>query len=157
MMAMNCSILATAPVISKMKVLGVGVDHLGAKGLGEAQRLDAVVAGSRDLDQRQLARQRLVLSEFPGPHRKIDDPMNRHDAFELMLDLLQHMRRTARHHGDARQVLLVLGLGDGEALDVVAAAGKQADDAGKHARLVVDQNRQRMGFGSLGFTGDEIG
>ena len=34
-----------------------------------------------------------------------------------------------------------VGLGDGEALDVVAAAGEQADHAGEDARLVVDQHR----------------
>src|SRR5215470_16596381 len=35
---------------------------------------------------------------------------------------------------------LVLGLGHGERLDVVAAAGEQPDDAREHAGLVVDQH-----------------
>ena len=32
-----------------------GVDHLGAEDLGGAHRLDALLAGARDLDERELA------------------------------------------------------------------------------------------------------
>src|SRR5436190_19202126 len=39
-------------------------------------------------------------------------------------------------------MLLVLGLRDGERVDVVAAPGEQADDAREHARFVVDQHRE---------------
>ena len=35
---------------------------------------------------------------------------------------------------------IVIDLGHGQAFDVVAAAGEQADDARQNARLVVDQN-----------------
>jgi hypothetical protein len=35
-------------------------------------------------------------------------------------------------------MLAVLGLRHCERLDIVAPAGEQADDAGEHARLVVD-------------------
>ena len=73
--------------------------------------------------------------------------MHRHDALELVLDLLKHVRRAPRHDGDARKVLLVLGFRDGKALDIIAAPGKQADDAGQHARLVVDQHGQCVDFG----------
>jgi hypothetical protein len=90
-------------------------------------------------------------------HRQVDHPVHRHDALELVLDLFQHMRRAARHDGDARQMLLVLGLRDRQAVDIVAATGKQADDARQHARLVVDQHRKRVLFGLFGFLGDEIG
>ena len=41
----------------------------------------------------------------------------------------------------------LVDLGDGQALDIVAAAGEQPDDARQHARLVVDQHRDRMAFG----------
>ena len=40
----------------------------------------------------------------------------------------------------------VLDLGDRQAFDVVAAAGKQADDAGQHARFVVDDHAKRVAF-----------
>src|SRR5947209_11219137 len=44
-------------------------------------------------------------------------------------------------------MLLVLGLGNGETVDIVAAPGEQPDDARKHARLVVDQHRERVALG----------
>ena len=37
------------------EALDRGIDHAGAEDVGEAQRLDALLAGARDLDQRQLA------------------------------------------------------------------------------------------------------
>jgi hypothetical protein len=42
--------------------------------------------------------------------------------------------------GDAARVALVVRLGHGEALDVVAAAREEADHAGEHAGLVVDED-----------------
>src|SRR5262245_46639583 len=44
-------------------------------------------------------------------------------------------------------MLLVLGLRDRQALDVVAAAGEQTSNACQHARFVVDQNGQRVRLG----------
>ena len=41
-------------------------------------------------------------------------------------------------------MFLALGLGDGETLDVVAAAGEQPDDAREHAGLVLHQHRERV-------------
>ena len=73
--------------------------------------------------------------------------MHRHHAFELVLDLLDDGGRSRGHDGDAADMGLVLGFRDGERLDVVAAPGEQADDPGEHARLVVDDDGQRMGFG----------
>src|SRR3546814_4534339 len=49
------------------------------------------------------------------------------------------MRRAAGDDGDARKMRLVLGFGNGEAFDIIAPAGKQADDTRQHARLVVNQ------------------
>jgi hypothetical protein len=43
-------------------------------------------------------------------------------------------------------LLLVFGLRHGQRVDVVAAAGEQPDHAREHARLVVDDHRQRVGF-----------
>ena len=93
----------------------------------------------------------VLLPELDGAHRQVDDAVHRHDALELVLDLLQHVRRAARHDGDARQVLFMLGLRNRQALDVVAAAGKQSDDACQHAGLVVDQHRKRVVLGLLAF------
>ena len=53
--------------------------------------------------------------------RQIAHAMHRHQPFELMLDLLDDGGRAARDDGDARDVLLVLGLGHRQAVDVVAA------------------------------------
>ena len=78
--------------------------------------------------------------------------MHRHQPIELVLDLLDHHRRAAGDDGDAREMLLVLGLGDGERVDVVAAAGEQADDARQHAGLVVDQHAERAALDLLGWS-----
>ena len=83
--------------------------------------------------------------------------MDRHQAVELVLDLREHHRRAGGDDGDPRQVLGVLGLRDREAVDVVAAAGEEADDAGEHARLVVDDHRERVALGAVVPLLDEIG
>src|SRR4029077_1830328 len=64
----------------------------------------------------------------------------RHEAPQLRLDLLDDHGRAGGHHGDAREALLAVDLGYGEALDVVAAAGEQADHAGEYAGLVVHEH-----------------
>src|SRR6478752_8024864 len=53
-------------------------------------------------------------------------------------------------------MLLVLGLRNGERVDVVTAAGKQADDPRQHAWLVVHQDRQGMGLDLLRHRGGGI-
>ena len=77
--SMNCSILSLAPVISKMKLLGAGVDDARAEGVGETQRLDAVLALAAHLDHRELAldRRRRGIGQ-------IDDAVDRHQPLELM-------------------------------------------------------------------------
>src|SRR5882757_7975186 len=97
------------------ETFGGGVDHPGAKRLGEAQRLDAVLAGRAQFHHRQLA-----LDRAPG-QRHVDHAVHRNHAVELVLDLLDHHRRAGGDDGDARDVLLVLGLRNRETLDVVAA------------------------------------
>ena len=52
--------LGGAPGQLEHEVLGGGVDDVGAEDLGHAQSLDALVALAGDLDQRQLALQRLA-------------------------------------------------------------------------------------------------
>ena len=85
-----------------------GVDDAGAEGVGKPQRLHAVLAFAAHLDHGELALQRRT------GRGQIDDAVHRHQPVELILDLLDHHRRAAGDDGDARQVLLVLGLGDGE-------------------------------------------
>ena len=87
MMEMNCSILRGAARNLEHEVLGGGVDDVGAEDLGHAQRLDALVALAGDLDQRQLALQRLA------EHGEIDDAVHVDQPLQLGLDLGQHHRR----------------------------------------------------------------
>ncbi|EXU84165.1 hypothetical protein AX23_00915 [Brucella melitensis 548] len=92
-----------------------------------------------------------------GAVAQIHHAMHRNDARKLMADLVQHMRRAARNDGDARKVALMFGFRHRQALDIIATAGKQADDAGKNARLIIDEDCKRVGFGRLGFGSNEIG
>ena len=67
--------------------------------------------------------------------------MHRHEPQQLRLDLFDDHRRAGGDDGDAREVVDAVGLGDGQALDVVAAAREQADDTRQNAGLVVYENR----------------
>src|SRR5208282_1446597 len=125
------------------EALGGGVDDAGAEGVGEAERLHAVIAGAAHLDHGEFALDRRAR------RRQVDDAVHRHQAVKLVLDLLEHHGRAAGHDGDAREMLFVLGLGDGERVDIVTAAGKQPDDAREHAGLVVDEHAQRAGLDAL--------
>src|SRR5262249_24521665 len=42
--------------------------------------------------------------------------------------------------GDPRQLVLTVDLGDRQAFDIVAAPGKQPNDAGQYTRLVVNED-----------------
>ena len=115
---MKLSIFSLAPVISNTKLSVSGVDHAGAERVGQPQRLDARLARAAHLDHGKLA-----LDRWAG-RRHIHHAVNRHEPIELVLDLLDHHRRAARDHRDAREVLLVLGLRHGQRVDIVAAAGE---------------------------------
>src|SRR5262249_56066572 len=86
---------------------GGGVDHTGTKRIREPQRLHAVLALAAHLDHGELA------LDVRAGHRHVDHAMHRHEAIELVLDLLDHHGRTARDDGDARDVPLVLCVGAG--------------------------------------------
>ena len=58
------------------------IQGAGAEGGGEAHRLDPMVALADDLDEAQLALDRLA------GQRQVDDPVHRHEPLELALDLL---------------------------------------------------------------------
>ncbi len=125
------------------EALGRGIDHPGAERVGEPQRLHPVLALAAHLDHGELA------LEMRARDGHVDHAVHRHQPLELVLDLLDHHGRAARHDGDARQVLGMLGLGDRERVDIVAAPREQADDARQHAGLVVDQHRQSVGLDLL--------
>src|SRR5262249_16333820 len=96
-----------------------------------------------DLDQRQLALERRAVDG------EVADLVDRHQAVELVLDLLDDHRRARGDHGDARQLGLGVDLGHGQAFDVVAAAGEQADNASEHAGFLVHQHRDGVAAGRL--------
>src|SRR4051794_22558243 len=129
-----------------------GIDHAGLEDIGDAQALDPALSRPGNLDQRQFA---LDMRAFVG---QVAHPVDRHQPVELVLDLLDDHAGAAGHDGDARHLLLGIDLRDGEAFDVVATAGEQADDAGEHARLIVDQDGNGVLFDS-GFhgTGLQVG
>ena len=85
----NLSILSVPPVTSNTKLEIVASTTRGAVDLGEAQRLDPVIAGARDLDQRQLA------LDMRADRGQIGDLVHRHQPLELGDDLLDHARRAA--------------------------------------------------------------
>src|ERR1035437_1985651 len=120
------------------EAFGGGVDHPGAEGVRQPQRLDPVLALALDLDHGELALDRAA------SERHVHDAVHRHQAVELVLDLLDHHRRAGGDRGDQRQMLGVLGLRHRQRLDIIAAAGDQAEYAREHAGLVVDQHRERM-------------
>ena len=101
---------------------------------------DPAVSRSGDLDQRQFT---LDMRAFVG---QVAHPVDRHQPVELVLDLLDDHAGAAGHDGDARHLLLGIDLGHGQAFDVVATAGEQADDTGQNARLVIDQDGDRVLF-----------
>src|ERR1700732_1022559 len=111
------------------KALDRGINDSRAEGLGEPQGLVAILPLSRDLDHR----------EFPldgiAPQCQISDLVDRHEPLQLMADLLDRLRWPGSDDCDARKMLGMGALGDRQALDVIAAAGKQPDDAGENARL----------------------
>jgi hypothetical protein len=77
------------------------------------------------------------------------DIVDRHQTSELGLDLLDHRGCAGGDDGDAREVAQLVGLGHGQALDIVAAPGEQADDAGQHTGFVVDQNAEGVALRNI--------
>jgi hypothetical protein len=68
------------------------------------------------------------------------DLVDRNEPRQLRLDLLDDHPCSRGHDGDPRQPVGAVDLGHGQALDIVAAPGKQPDDAGQHSRLVIDED-----------------
>ena len=83
---MNCLDLRRLAGHLEDEMLGRRVDDLGAEDLGDAQGLDALFALAGDLDQRQLALQRIALDG------QIAHAVHGNEPLELMLDLLDDSR-----------------------------------------------------------------
>ena len=109
------------------------IEHVAAKDVGQTQRLDPFLAGPLDPKKTQLT---LHGRSFGS---EVKDLVDRDDPAELRDDLVDDVRRSLREDSDAAAVALMIDLGHREALDIVAAPGKQADDAGEDAGLVLDQ------------------
>src|SRR5215470_16988926 len=66
------------------EALGGRIDDAGAEGVGQPQRLYPAFAGALDLDHGELALDRLAAD------RHVHHAVHRHQALELILDLLDH-------------------------------------------------------------------
>ncbi len=129
------------PVISKTK-LPVVASTTRARKASARRSASARRCRCEHLDQRHLAGDVRALAGEVG------DAVDRHQAVELRLDLLDHHLGARRHDVDAAAAALVVDRRHGQAVDVVAAAGEQPDDAGEHAGLVLDQDGD--GCGTIG-------
>src|SRR5260221_12545911 len=116
--------------------VGTDVGDAGLEDLAERHQLGPRALRRRHLDQRELALERLSGCELRHAEHV-------HELVHLLLDLLERMRLAVDAQRDPRDVV-ALGLADGEALDVEAAAGKHAGDARERARLVLEEDGQRV-------------
>src|SRR6266540_5724645 len=121
--------------------LGPEVGDASLEDVGEREQLASLVGRGRDLDQRQLALDRLARLELV-------DAEHVHELVHLLLDLLERMLLAVDAERDPRDVV-PLGRPDGEALDVEAAAGEHARDAHQRTRLVLDEDGQRVLHGAV--------
>ena len=105
-----------------------------AEDLGERHQLGALARRRCDLEQRELALDRLA-------GRELLHAQHVHELVHLLLDLLERVMLAVDAQRDARD-LVPLGRTDGEALDVEAAPREHARDAHERTRLVLDEDRQ---------------
>ena len=91
------------------------------------------VLGAQDVD---LGEQQLTLDKCSIG--VIQDGPNRDQILELSAGLLDDAVLASEHNGHAREVL-DLGAANNEGVDVEAAGGKNAGDAGQNTGLVLDQ------------------
>src|SRR3569833_1078995 len=116
--------------------VGTDVGRARAHCIGERHQLGPLVRGRRDLDQRQLA-----LDGLAG-----DELLHAQDVDELvhlLLDLLERRALAVDADRDPRDVV-TLGRADRERVDVEAAPREQRRDAHQRARLVLDEDTQRV-------------
>ena len=114
-----------------------GIDDVGAERIGDAHGLDALFAGADDFHQCQFT------GNVGSVHGQVGDAMHRDQPVELGLDLFDHHAGAGRDDVDAAMQAGGIDRRDRQAVDVVAATRKQADDAREDAGLVVHEDRYR--------------
>jgi hypothetical protein len=112
------------------------VDDLAAKDLDDLHDLAARSGVGGDLEQRHLARDRLLRLE-------VADLEHVDELVQLLGHLVDRVHRAVDSERDARQ-RLVVGRPDHERVDVEPAAREQAGDPGQDARLVLDEDREHV-------------
>ena len=96
----------------------------------------AALRGGLHLEEDELALDGLLVGE-------VGDLVDRDELVELLGDLLEAHLVGLDDDGHAGEALVLRG-GDGERLDVEAAAADEARDAGEHARLVLNENGEQV-------------
>ena len=134
--SMNASIFFSWPEISIMICSGPTSTIRPGRSATRPWISARRVGGGVDLDQHQVALDEVLAGD-------VEDLDDRDDLLELLADLLQDPVVAHDHEGDPREVR-VLGLADGQAVDVEPARGEHARDVGQHARLVLHQGREDM-------------
>src|SRR5581483_4334870 len=102
----------------------------------EREELGTPIGRRRDRDHRQLALDRLSGLELA-------DAKHVHELVHLLLDLIERVLRAVDAESDPRDVV-ALGRADGEALDVVAPPREHLRDPDEGARLVLDEDGERV-------------
>ncbi len=90
-----------------MKCSSVASTTLAWKASARRNVSAQALAVAANFHQRHFALDRPVMAELGGPNGQIDDAVNRHDALQLCLDLLDASCGVPRgNDGDARQMRL---------------------------------------------------
>src|SRR5205085_744912 len=106
---------------------------LGAEDLADLHHLGAACAVRGDLEQRELARERLLRFE-------IADLEHVDELVQLLGDLVDRVERSVERQRDSGEAFVVGG-SDGERVDVESAPREQPGDAGQDTGLVLDEDR----------------
>ena len=109
---------------------------MGAEEVDDLKHIGPRGVVRRDLDEQELA--------LDGRGRiQLDDLQDVDELVQLLGHLLDRKLGGVHHDGHAGNAR-VLGLSDGEGMDVEGSARKKGGDSREHARLVLDQNGQRV-------------
>src|SRR5712692_7830418 len=123
-----------AAVAGELDGVGVvgDVDDPAPEDVGHALHVLALLLAGAYFDQHELALDVLGL-------RQVDHLHHLDQLVQLLGDLLDHVLGAGRDDGHARH-RRIFGRRHGERLDVVAAGGKQAGNAGQRSGLVLHEN-----------------
>ena len=114
----KASIFSGVPVSSKTKLSSV-------ESTTRARKISAVLRASTRVSPVPLTLNRASSRLTAGPlDGQVMHVMDRHHAAKLVLDLLDHLGRAGGDDGDARAMAFVVDLSHGQAVDIVAPAGK---------------------------------